>query len=237
MNDSNKEVFVGMPMQVSRRRAIEWVMAAVAASGLSTGASGQPAPPQDMRQHGASQQPPARPGGYGVDPNLMDAHKPGAFWPLTFTPAQRTTATALADVIIPKDALGPAASAVGVPAMIDEWVSAPYPKQQADRPVILDGLVWIEDESLRRFSQPFAGLPQAQKQAICDDVCYVKQAKPKFQAAAHFFSRFRSLCAAAYYATPEGWEAIGYVGNVALTSFEGPPQDVLDRLGVKQTVV
>ena len=61
-------------------------------------------------------------------------------------------------------------------------------------------------------------------------------AKPEFRKAAEFFNRFRSLCAAAYYATPPGWEAIGYVGNVALAKFDGPPPEVLERLGVTQTV-
>ena len=40
----------------------------------------------------------------------------------------------------------------------------------------------------------------------------------------------------AYYATPQGWEAIGYVGNIPLTSFDGPPPEVLKQLGVEQTV-
>ena len=41
---------------------------------------------------------------------------------------------------------------------------------------------------------------------------------------------------AAAYATPAGWEAIGYVGNVALPKFDGPPAEVLAKLGVTQTV-
>jgi len=52
--------------------------------------------------------------------------------------------------------------------------------------------------------------------------------------AAHFFSRFRA--APAYYATPQGWKAIGYVGNVQLPPFDGRPPEVLAKLGVTQTV-
>src|SRR5205085_1135295 len=127
----------------------------------------------------------------------------------------------LADTILPKDQYGPAASEVGVVDMIDEWISAPYPNQQADRPVILDGLAWLDAESAKRFGgKAFADLPAEQKCAICDDVCYAGAAKPEFKKAAHFFSQFRSLCAGAYYATPAGWKAIGYVGNVALPSFD-----------------
>jgi hypothetical protein len=174
--------------------------------------------------------------GYGVDPDLVQIHKPGSLWPLTFTPEQRKTATALADVIVPKDEFGPAASEVGVIALLDEWISAPYPAQQADRPVILDGLAWLDSESAKRFQKSFADVPIKEQHAICDDICYAYAAKPTFKKAAGFFNRFRWLSAAAYYGTPEGWKAIGYVGNVPLPKFDGPPQEVLDKLGVTQTV-
>jgi hypothetical protein len=51
-----------------------------------------------------------------------------------------------------------------------------------------------------------------------------------------FLHDFTSLCMGAYYGTPAGWKAIGYVGNMPLPSFDGPPQHVLDRVGVVQTV-
>jgi hypothetical protein len=35
-----------------------------------------------------------------------------------------------------------------------------------------------------------------------------------------------------FYTTPEGTKDIGYVGNVALTRFDGPPPEVLQRLGI-----
>jgi len=174
--------------------------------------------------------------GYGLDPDLVQLHKPGSLWPLTFTADQRKTATALADAILPRDEYGPAASEVGVIALIDEWISAPYPSQQADRPVILDGLAWLDAESTRRVQKPFVALSPDQKRAICDDICYAQAAQPAFKKAAGFFNRFRWLSAAAYYGTPEGWTAIGYIGNVPLPKFDGPPQEVLDKLGVTQTV-
>lgn len=217
---------------------MQWVMGAVAASFAAEGLFGQAAPPkeQDVRQHGANQQPNPTGQGYGGDPNLLKLYKPGQVWKLTFTDQQRNTATALADVILPKDQYGPPASELGVVAMIDEWISAPYPQQQGDRPVILDGLAWIEDESKKRFQKGFEELTAQQHAAICDDICFSQTAKPEFKHAAHFFSRFRSLAAAAYYATPPGWQAIGYIGNVALPSFDGPPPEVLKILGVEQTV-
>jgi hypothetical protein len=222
---------------ISRREAVRWVMGAVAASALPT-ASAQEVGRTVTPQEKAAQQPkPTTSKGYGTDPDVMAEHKPGAFWPLTFTADQKKTAAALADTIIPRDRLGPAASEVGVIEMLDEWVSAPYPEQELDRPVVLEGLAWIDAESGRRFGKSFAQLSAEQRRAICDDTCFVPAAKPQFKKPAQFFSRFRSICASAYYATPAGWEAIGYVGNVALASFEGPPEEVLKILGVTQTVV
>ena len=220
---------------VSRRQAMQWVMAAVAASSLPKKGFAQVSEQKTPPQEHANTQP--KPGvGYGGDPDLLKAHQPGDFWPLTFNDAQKKTAAALADVIIPKDDLGPAASEVGVVAMLDEWISSPYPTQQADRPVVLNGLAWLGAESQKRFTKDFAALSQDQKHTICDDICFTGKAAPQFRQAATFFSRFRSICASAYYATTEGWKAIGYVGNVPLGQFDGPPKEVLDKLGVTQTV-
>jgi hypothetical protein len=223
---------IGRP---SRREAIQWVMSAVAASSLPTLAQevGRTPTPQE---EAARQPKPATDKGYGTDPDMMAEHKPGAFWPLTFTPAQKKTATALADTIIPADKLGPAASQVGSVEMIDEWISAPYPDQLKDRPIVLEGLAWLDAESAKRFDKPFPELSTQQKHQICDDIAYAETAKPEFKMPAEFFARFRWITAAAYYATPAGWDAIGYVGNVALASFDGPPPEVLQKLGVTQTV-
>jgi hypothetical protein len=238
--------------EMSRRRAMQWVMGAVAASQMPAIVKGQPLPAsQQPQESGAVNRPSDRTGakqegvanrvgnvkdGYGTDPDLIKSHKPGEFWPLTFNDTQKKTATVLANIIIPADHWGPAAVDVGVVPMIDEWISSPYPQTQGDKPVILDGLAWIESESQKRFNKGFTEIDEQQQAAICDDICYYPKAKAEHKKAATFFSRFRSLTAAAYYATPAGWHAIGYVGNAQLATFDGPPQEVLDKLGVEQTV-
>lgn len=174
--------------------------------------------------------------GYGSDPELNTVYSPGDAWPLTMSEAEKRATTALADVILPEDDLGPAASAVRVPDFLDEWVSAPYPEQQGIRPVILQGLAWLDEEARRRFEKIFAELDPEQQHAICDDICDPSKAAAPFQGAAGFFRAFRSLAMGAYYSTPEGWKAIGYEGNVALQSFDGPPKEILDKLGLVQTV-
>ena len=174
--------------------------------------------------------------GYGTDPLLNKVYQPGEAWPLTMSMEGKAATTALADVILPEDDLGPAASAVRVPDFLDEWISAPYPDQQEVRPVILDGLAWLDRESKRRFRKVFAKLGQKEQHEICDDICDPARAKAEFKTAATFFRTFRSLVMGAYYSTPEGWKAIGYEGNVALEKFDGPPPEVLAKLGLEQTV-
>lgn len=169
---------------------------------------------------------------YGTDPDLLKIYKPGDLWPLTLTAAQRATATALSDLIIPADAMSPSASAVGVIDFIDEWISAPYETNRTDRKTVLAGLEWLDKESTRRFSKPFALLSIAQQQQICDDICYAPRAAAQLADAAKFFARYRDLTAGGFYTTPEGRKDLQYVGNVPLARFDGPPPEVLKKAGL-----
>jgi hypothetical protein len=113
---------------------------------------------------------------------------------------------------------------------IDEWISAPYPKQQADRKLVLEGLAWIDAQASKRFKKPFADLDEDSKRQICDEICYLPEAARKLKEPAQFFAKFRNLTTAGFYTTPEGMKDIQYVGNVALTKFDGPPPEVLAYL-------
>jgi hypothetical protein len=148
------------------------------------------------------------------------------------TDAARQTAAALCDLIIPADDVSPAASSVGVVDFIDEWISAPYPQQRGDRPVVLSGLLWIEAESQQRFAKAFPALSDAQKSAIADDICSAAKAKSEFADAAKFFAKFRDLTAGGFYTTPVGMKDIGYRGNVTLEKFDGPPIEALKKAGL-----
>ena len=204
--------------RIDRRTAIQWVAMASALPWLQ-----RPMP-------GAASQSTAEP--YGTDPRLNHVYKPGDLWPLTLPPYMRQAAAALCDVIIPEDSESPAASAVGVVDFIDEWISAPYEAQKADRKTILEGLGWLEIESRKRFKSFFVDLTAAQKAAICDDICYLPRAKPEYVEAAKFFATFRDLTAGGFYTTPAGSRDIRYVGNVALARFDGPPPEVLRKVGL-----
>lgn len=174
--------------------------------------------------------------GYGYDPNLAEIYEPGSFWPLTLADAEKNTAISLMDVILPADEFGPAASELRVQDYLDEWVSAPYPRQVSERGIVLPGLKWLDEESTRRFQSGFADLSSEQQTAICDDLCAEKPATPELAKGARFFQVFSNICMGAYFGSPEGWKAIGYVGNIPSPTFAGPPREVLDRLGLEQTV-
>jgi gluconate 2-dehydrogenase gamma chain len=163
------------------------------------------------------------------DPDLMSAQ---TWWRSVLTEAEMLTVTALADIILPADATSPAASAVGVPSFINEWVSAPYEIQQLDQQTIRGGLAWLNTLASGRFGQPFHALSTEQQEAVCDLIAWTKTAAPEHRIGALFFSRFRDLCATGYYTTPEGMKDIGYVGNVPTVTFDGPPPAVLQHLGL-----
>lgn len=209
-------------MRIDRRTTIKWVLAASAAVPLPKGGAGQAA-------LGAAS-PAAK--GYGTDLDLQKSYSPGELWPLTLSAELRVTAAALCDVIIPADTHSPSASSVGVVDFIDEWISAPYSRQQEDRVVILSGLAWLDAESIRRFSKPFASLGASQQSSICDDICYLPKAAPALTEAAKFFARYRDLTAGGFYTTPAGSKDLQYIGNVPLASFDGPPVEVLKAVGI-----
>jgi hypothetical protein len=199
---------------LTRREAVQRMLAAAATISLL-----------DIQAFGVA----GLPTGIGTDPNL---HQKVIPWDRILTEAEMKTVSTLGDLIIPADEKSPAASAVGVPDFINEWVSAPYPQQVSDRQQVRDGLAWLDRESQRRFMKAFVELSPEQHAAICDDICSLDRAKPEFKQAAGFFSKFRNLVAGGFYSTPEGWRDIGYVGNVAMAEFPGPPPEVLKHLGL-----
>ena len=199
------------PTPLSRRDALKRVI------GLSVALSALDMP--------AFAQTPVR--GIGTDPNLLVKEIP---WPRVLTEAEKRTVTVLADLVIPADESGPAASAVGVPDFIDEWVSAPYDQQQGDLKKIREGLAWLDAEAKQRGGKIFTEAGAEVQTAILDDI--IKEGTEARKKGHGFFTLFRDRVAGGYYSTPEGWKAIGYVGNVPMAEFPGPPPEVLKHLGL-----
>jgi Gluconate 2-dehydrogenase subunit 3 len=219
------------PQRMDRRVAIRWMLAAGAGAMLldpfSLGAPEGVSMPDAAGGAGR---------GYGTDPDLMKPYKIGDYWPLTLSDAERRTTAALCDVVVPAEGNVPAASGVGVPDFIDEWVSAPFPNYAKDRKTIVEGLAWIDAESRKRFGKAFADAAESERISLCEALAPQAAAGSPVEAPSKFFRRFRNLTTAGFYTTPVGMKDLGYVGNVPLATFDGPPADLVARLGLTDEV-
>lgn len=218
-------------MMPSRRTTMQWMITAALlplarwspAEAMGTG-GGVPfdtvAPWPDV--------PAAKPAiGYGRDPNLME---PKVVWPLTLDRQQRATIDLLGDMILPPDDVSPGAGRLGVGAFIDEWISAPYPVQQADRERVIGGLGWLDAQSRVLNRQPFAAATVAQRTALLDGLA---TAAPVAGMAAPvaFMDTLRKLFVLGFYSLPEGKADMGYIGDQPTQGpYPGPSKEALAHL-------
>ena len=220
-------------MRVDRRTTIKWLAATMVAANAGCSSTTKflgeeipPAPNVGDTLLGVASVPDTI--GYGMDPNLINPVVP---WSRTMTTAQLRTSAALCDIILPADDRSPAASTVGVPDFIDEWVSAPYPQQQDDREIILGGLEWLEQQSHDRFGTEFAFAEHHQATDLLDSIADPGQVNADLDDFVKFFARFRYLSVGAFYTTDAGTKDIGYVGNVAISGeYPGPSDEAMAHL-------
>jgi hypothetical protein len=206
---------------VDRRLTLRWLAASLAAGQLA--ACGEKFGNDDWLA------PPELKGkGYGKDPDLLEPTVP---WKLTLTRNELLATAALSDLILPREGDAPSASEVGVPAFIDEWVSAPYPTQQEHRALIVPGLAWLDREAMDRGGQRFSHVTEAVRKSIADEIAFTGKVKPELEKAGQFFSRMRALTLGAYYTTQEGWAQIGYPGNRPIIGpYPGPTPEALAHI-------
>lgn len=221
--------------EISRRVTLAWFAAAstgpLVLEGCAAPAPMPPAPPPPAAPASLWKDltpPPVTASGYGYDPNL---NKPVIPWPLTLEPQQREVLRIAADLMLPADAHSPSGAALHLDAFLDEWVSAPYPLQQADRRLILSGLAWLDAESQQRYHVGFAQASDAQRREIFDLVAFRAKVQPGYRRAAQFFVRLRALMLGGFYSQPEGIADIGYKGNVPTPGmYPGPTPEAMAHL-------
>lgn len=221
------------PRSLSRRRALQ-VLAAGAASAAALPAAACSPGQEAVGPDPPSTRPPPAGGdplaaGTPTDPDLISPVVP---WDLLLTDDELQTLASLCDVIIPADEHSPSAASLGAHDFIDEWVSAPYDGNRDDLLLVRGGVAWLNVEAAARFGRSFASLADDDKRQLCDDICYEPHAAPGYRAPARFFDRVRDLTSTAFWTTEEGMADLGFVGNRAMATFEGPPREVLGRLGL-----
>ena len=179
--------------------------------------------------------------GYGQDPNLISPLT--SPWPLTMSKKQLHLAAQVCDILYPRDGDTPSASELKVPDLLDEWVSAPYPNNQADRQELLPALVWLDEESGRRFGKSFTDISKTKQFSIVDDIAYKEaESDPRYLYMANVFDGLRTLVTIAYFASPEGTKDLGYIGNIPIAGdYPGPTPEaiahldtILDELGLTE---
>ena len=218
---------------ITRRGALK-VIASTAALGAAASCAPEEATRSTESAHealsGFEPLPPSNPRAAGTltDPDMLAPVVP---WEMVLTDEEMRLVAALADVIIPADDRSPAASAVGVPDYINEFVSAPAHKEQLTR--LRGGLAWLNRAARERFgAADFPALTSAQQHEICDEICFEPNAPDTLKPRARFFDQFRDMVSTGFWTTEEGMRDLGYMGNVPLPSFGGPPPEVLERLGL-----
>jgi hypothetical protein len=229
-------------MTPSRRETLQWMMAAAAlplarwSPPAMAAGQGTPPPFSVIADWPAAlpPQPPAK--GYGRDPDLMAPKVP---WPLTLTKAQRATVDLLGDLILPADERSPGAGALGVGAFVDEWISAPYPVQQADRAQVIGGLMWLDAQSRALHGTAFDAITPPQRAGLLDALT-VATPVARMAAPVAFKDKLRYLFVLGFYSLPEGKADMGYIGDQPTPGdYPGPnPEalahlaDVLGRMGL-----
>ena len=194
------------PVLLSRRTTLRWISAFAALHGGEAAAFAADASP-------ARAIAPVKVGeGYGLDPNLLE---PKQFWPRILGPGQLQVIEVVCDFVLPADGSGPSASSVRVHEFIDEWISAPYPIQSADRDLILKGIDWLSAAS--NVAVTGAAIDQSR---IRHEVTRFLEEYRDLKTLA-FYMRLRQLIVGGYYTSDIGLSEMGYTGNVPLQSYEG----------------
>lgn len=221
------------PGAISRRGALK-VIAAGAALGAAASCAPEDAAQSAESAHetlsGFDPLPPSNPlaAGTPTDPDMLAPVVP---WEMVLTDEEMRLVAALADVIIPADDRSPAASALGVPDYVNEFVSAPGHEENLI--ALRGGLAWLNRTARERFSaEDFPALTLTQKHEICDEICFEPDAPADLKPQARFFDQFRDMVSTGFWTTEEGMRDLGYVGNIPLPSFDGPPPEVLEQLGL-----
>lgn len=225
----------------SRRETLQWMMAAAALplarwSPPAMAAGRGSIAPFDVVDWPQMLPPPPAARGYGRDPNLMTPKVP---WPLTLSKKQRATVDLLGDLILPADERSPGAGTLGVGAFVDEWISAPYPIQRADRALVIGGLIWLDAQSRALHGATFDAIAPPQRDGLLDALVVAAPAARMAKPVA-FMDTLRHLFVLGFYSLPEGKADMGFIGDQPTPGdYPGPSEaalahlaQVLDHLGL-----
>ncbi len=154
--------------------------------------------------------------------------KAADFEPEFFTEHELNTVNVLVDLIIPADDRSGSATDAGVPAFMDFMMM--------DRPTMQlpmrGGLAWVDAQSRKMFTKPFAECTEAQQKELLDLIAYPDIAPPELSQGVKFFNSFRDLTASGFWSSKVGVDDLQYIGNTAVMEWTGCPPEICAELGV-----
>lgn len=204
--------------RVDRRTTLKWLTAGLGTTALAA-ACGRP---EGNLAADLGTPLPVTGSTYGGDPGIMD---PAITWKRTMTAEQLRLCASLADIVLPASHDLPAASQVGVPDFLDEFVSSPYEMTQAGRERCFMLFNWLEAEALALNNTSFADLADMQQKNILDRIAWRDRVEDGLDRQAQAFNTFRSLAASAYFTSAAGSAWLGYMGNRPATGDYAGPSD------------
>ena len=147
----------------------------------------------------------------------------GVYKAKALNPHEYQTLERLAELIIPPDEKSPGAVASGACEFID-LLASQNPRLLG---IYTGGIAWVDQAMKRRYSADFMNAKPNQQTALLDLIAYRKNESAELGPGIEFFEWARRMVVDAYYTSPIGIKAIGYLGNTAVAKFE-VPQEAID---------
>src|SRR6202163_1924677 len=139
----------------------------------------------------------------------------GVYKPKAFNDHEFLTLQKLADYIIPADEVSPGASQAGCADFID-LLSSQNPELAE---IYTGGISWLDHATERRYGANFLSAKPGEQTAMLDLIAYRKNESSELGPGIRFFEWARNMVVDAYYTSPIGIKAIGYLGNTAVAKF------------------
>jgi hypothetical protein len=146
-----------------------------------------------------------------------------------FTNQELFTLDKICNLILPPNEFGSIRDAEVV--QLIEFMAKDIPTYKEP---LRNGLIWIDNESKKRFNNLFVDCEIAQQENIFDEIAYYDPNKSisDYSEPVQWFNLVRNLTMTGYFTSEVGINELGYKGNIP-NIWDGVPQDVLDQYGLK----
>ena len=147
----------------------------------------------------------------------------GIYKAKALNPHEYQTLERLADLILPSDERSPGAVSSGACEFIDLLASQNLRLLE----IYTGGIGWLDQTMRRRYATDFIKATPNQQTALLDLIAYRKNESSDLGPGIEFFDWARRMVVDAYYTSPVGIKAVGYMGNTSVAKFE-VPQEAID---------